>query len=329
LADKTTSIVALAHDSAWGGSTHRDSNVDDATQSIFRKLYELAGTVRTDSIDEEMGEMCRHSLFAKIRNGERVTQEQVDSASQTFITVTQRFMPPELVHSFIDNACVMQLPPEIEEADLVPGFTHDESIAGGDAALRLSNEMKRFTHREVLRCLAWNRAAPEIPVAIAHFISLIRAYTEVLAEMVTRRSPSAGEKFERFASQWASRNLLKFTNLALWVRGNHRGQGDAFVIDQPLIDEAMELLNRSAAFTWSVQKDAAVSSSAVERIHCPAQAFVQKLIVNQGTLLRVIQFVQSEAARIPCPPELSASLDFMREFAEKEETRIHAKTPNG
>ncbi len=296
--------------------------MDDTTQSIFRKLHALSGAVGAESIDEEMGEMCRHSQFAKIHDGERVTQEQVDSASQAFITVTQRFMPPELVHSFIDNACAMQLQPEIEQADLVPGFTHDESTAGGDATLRLTHEMKKFTRREVLRCLAWNRAAPEIPVAIAHFINLICSYTEVLSEMVSRRSPNAGQKFDRFANQWASRNLLKFTNLALWVTGNGRGQGDAFVIDQPLINDAMDLLNRSDSFTWHVQKDASVSGCPVERIRCPAQAFIQKLVVNQGTLLRVIHFVRGEAARTPCAPELRASLDFMRGFAETEEARI-------
>jgi hypothetical protein len=304
--------------------------VDDATQLILRQLYTLAATIDDDTIDEHMGEMCRHSFFAQIHRGETLTQEQIDAASHAFITLTERLMPPKLVAAFIDDACRMQLQPEIDEADLTPGFTTDETMAGADAALRMSNPMRKFTQAEVLVCLAWNQAAPEIPVAIAHFISLIRAYTEVITDMVARRSEAAAEKFVRFASQWSSRNLLKFTNLALSVSATCQLQTQPFVIDQPLISEAMDLLNRSGSFTWSVGQDEQVQQIDVDRIHCPAQAFLHKLIVNEQSLLGVIDFVKNEALRRPCAPELSRSLDFMRRFAAERQAEIsHASRPTG
>ena len=147
-------------------------------------------------------------------------------------------------------------------------------------------------------------------------------YIESLRQMVGRHSPEAAGKLVPFARQWAPKNVLKFVNIALFVTGRKRAGGGAFSVDQALVEEAMDLLNHSGAFTWDVSADTAVAQGAVTRIHCPAHAFLHRLLAKEGALMTVLEFVTAEAAKRPPPPELVKNLERMEQNAISEETGI-------
>src|SRR5262249_4719400 len=161
--------------------------------------------------------------------------------------------------------------------------------------------------QEALDCLQWNQGDPRIPVAIAHLIQLVEGYIEGLRGIVARRSPAAADKLTPFARQWAPKNVLKFVNIALFVTGRRRAGGGAFTIDQAVIEEAMDLLSHAGAFTWDASADAAIARGSVSRVHCPAHAFLHKLLAKEGALMTVIDFIAEEAARTPPLPELARS----------------------
>lgn len=289
---------------------------------FLARMEAIAAGVDEATIAGELGEMCRQSFFYELRRGARFSQERVDAAERAFTTATERLMPAELIHEFIVHGCAIGIMPRIDQAELVPGFTSDESFAGGDAAARLANPAKKFTQAEVLACLRWNRAAPEVPVAIAHLIDLLQTYAEGLCELVAARSPAAAEVVAGFAKQWSPKNVLKFLNAALFVCG--RAKGERFAVDQALAADAMNLLNRSGAFHWQAEPEGGMLAKNPLRIHCPAQPFLHKLVANQGSLIAVIDFVAREIAKKPCDPDVEASIAFMREVAEAEEAGIRA-----
>lgn len=294
----------------------------NARRALAQRMEEIAGTVIPDAIEAEMGPMCMRSFFQLVHQGAPVTQGDVDGASQAFSRLTERLLPPGVVHRFVEQACAMRLLPESGYGDLVPGYTEDESIAGADAATRRTSPMKKFTEQEILACLAWNQREPRILVALAHLIQLLETYIETVRHMVGRHSPEAAEKLVPYARQWAPKNVLKFVNVALFVAGTRRSGGAAFEVDQALIEEAMNLLNHSGAFTWEAAIDSSIPRSAVDRIHCPAHGFLHRLLAQEGTLMTVIAFVTAEAARKPPAPEIKKSLAFMEQRAISEETGI-------
>jgi hypothetical protein len=294
----------------------------ESRRALAQQMEALAGTVIAGTIDEEMGPMCHQSFFQLVHQGAPVTQQAVEDASQAFARLTDRLMPPAVVHRFVQQACAMRLLPESRYADLVPGFSSSEAIAGGDAAARRTSPMKKFTEEEVLACLAWNQREPQILVALAHLIQLLETYVETIRHMAGRRSPEAAERLVPFARQWAPKNVLKFVNVALFVAGTKRSAGGAFTVDPSLIEEAMDLLSHSGAFTWEAQADSAVPEGSVTRIHCPAHGFLHRLLAKEGALMTVIDFVAAEAARRPPAPEVKKSLEFMEQRAISEETGI-------
>lgn len=294
----------------------------DARRALAQNLDEIARSVSAATIEAEMGPMCHQSFFQLVHRGAGVTQETVEDASRAFSALTERLMPAALVHRFVQQTCSMRVYPEARHADLVPGFTSNETIAGGDAATRLTSPAKKFTQQEALDCLVWNQRAPAVPVAIAHLVQLVEGYIEGLRRAVVRYSPEAAEKLVPFARQWAPKNVLKFLNIALFVTGKKRAGGGAFSVDQALIEEAMDLLNHSGAFTWDVQADTAVPQGAVTRIHCPAHGFLHKLVAREGALMTILEFVEAEAAKTPPPAALRQSLDRMEQNAISEETGI-------
>jgi hypothetical protein len=279
--------------------------------TFLPKMQAIAAAVRADRIDDEMGEMCQKSLFFEHHRGSRVSQERVDRAEHAFSTITDRLMPAPLIHEFVLHACATRVPVEIEHAELAPGFTDDEALAAQDAAARLAIPMKKFTRAEVLACVRWNAAEPLVAVGIAHMVALVHVFAEGMCALVAERSPEAAQKLGAFASQWAPKNVLKFLNAAIFVVGGGRA------VDQPLLDEAMNLLNRSGAFQWTEAR-----ATAPLHIHCPAQSFLHKLVVNEGTLLAVIGHVAAEAAREPNDASLAASIAFVRQVAATEEQGI-------
>lgn len=285
---------------------------EDPSRMLARSLDEIARGVAAETIEAEMGPMCMGSFFQRVHSGEEVSQEAADEASRAFTALTDRLMPAGLVHRFIQQACASRMMPETRYADLVPGFTTDESLAGSDAATRLKSPAKKFTEQEVLACLRWNQADPRTPVALAHLIQLVEGYVEGLRHIVARRSPEAANKLAPYARQFAPKNVLKFLNVALFVTGTRRAGGGAFTVDRALVEEAMDLLNYSGAFTW----DAAI------RIHCPAHAFLHRLLAKEGALMTVLDFVTAEAGRKPPAPKLGESLAFMERAAISEETGI-------
>jgi hypothetical protein len=294
----------------------------DARRSVAQSLDEIARSVSAATIEAEMGPMCHRSFFQLVHQGSAVTQEAVEDASRAFAALTERLMPAALVHRLVQEACSMRLFPEGRYADLVPGFVSSEAIAGGDAATRLASPTKKFTQQEALDCLAWNQREPSIPVAIAHLVQLVEGYIEGLRHHVKRHSPEAADKIVPFARQWAPKNVLKFVNIALFVTGRKRALGGAFSVDRALVEEAMDLLNHSGAFTWDVRADTAVAQGSVTRIHCPAHAFLHKLLAKEGALMTVIDFVSAEAAKRPPPAKLLESLERMEQNAISEETGI-------
>ncbi len=288
--------------------------------TFLPKMQAIAAAVRADRIDDEMGEMCHKSLFFEHTRGAPVAQERVDEAEHAFSTVTDRLMPASLVHEFVVHALLSGIPVQIEQADLVPGFSDDESLAGQGPAARAANPMKKFTRAEVLGCLRWNAADARVPAAIAHLIALVQVYAEGMCALVADRSPEAAEKLSAFAQQWSPKNVLKFLNAALFVVGGKDGSGPRS-IDKALLDEAMNLLNRSGAFLWTEAR-AATPGAAPLHIHCPAQSFLHKLVVNEGTLLAVLDHVFARAARRPPDENLAASLAYLQEVAKAEELGI-------
>ncbi|MFT3768982.1 MAG: hypothetical protein QM820_26375 [Minicystis sp.] len=294
----------------------------DPRRALAQSLDEIARGVAASTIEAEMGPMCHRSFFQLLHEGSPVTQEAVDEASQSFARLTDRLMPPALVHRFVVQACSNRLLPAARHADLVPGFTDGESIAGADAATRRRSPIKKFTQQEALDCLQWNQREPRIVVALAHLVDLVEGYIEGLRHIVARTSPEAAEKLAPFARQWSPKNVLKFVNIALFVTGRKRAGSDSFTIDQPLIEEALDLLNHSGAFTWEVSADTAVTPGSVSRIHCPAHGFLHRLLAQEGTLLTVIDFITTEAARKPPPPALIKCLETMERNAISEETGI-------
>jgi hypothetical protein len=289
---------------------------EDARRALAQGLDEIARGVSAATVEAEMGPMCHTSFFQLVQQSAGVTQEDVDDASRAFTTLTERLMPAALVHRFVQQACANRLMPETRYADLVPGFTPDEAIAGGDAAVRLASPMKKFTLQEVLDCLRYNQADPRTVVALAHLIQLVEGYIEGLRHLVARRSPEAAEKLVPYARQWAPKNVLKFVNVALFVEGRKRAAGGPITVDQPLVEAAMDLLNHSGAFTWDPQ------GSSVSRIHCPAHAFLHRFLAKEGALITVLDFVSAEAKRKPQASKLAESLAFMERAAISEETGI-------
>ncbi len=299
----------------------------------------VADTVEAATITEAMGGMCHRSYFFALRDGEALTQVDIDAAAHAFITLTERLLPAPLVARFITHACARGTMPQIDQAELVPGFTHDESLAGAEPSRRLAQPRKKFARSEVLACLAENRARPALPVAIAHFVSLLYAFTQGLEALVGRRSPEAAAALSPFLDQWAPKNVLKFFNVAIFVSARaherqraQRARGKKgsrqrrqargpLLVDRPVLEEAMNLLNRSGAFTWSADDDAATLGRPL-RIHCPAQSFLHKLVVHEGALGHVIDFVATEARRTPLHPDLAASFAFVRAAAAREAERI-------
>ncbi|MBM4358126.1 MAG: hypothetical protein FJ096_08440 [Deltaproteobacteria bacterium] len=284
----------------------------------------LAAGVDADRIEGELGAMCQRSLFFALRAGEAVTQADIDVASRAFITVTERLMPAPVLHGFVEHACATRILPNLDQPDLVPGFTDDESFAGKDAAARLSNPLKKFTREEVLACLRWNQREPEVPVAVAHLFDLIHTYVAALADLVGRRSPRAADRLAPFVAQWQPKNALTFVNVALHVAASRRARGGTLAIDQAAIVDAVALLDRSGAFTWHSKDDDATVTETPLRIHCPGQAFLHKVLANQATLSLVLRFVRAEARRSPLEPDVAASLAFVREAALREEAGIAA-----
>lgn len=294
----------------------------DERRALAQGLDEIAQSVSATTIEAEMGSMCQRSFFQLLHEGSPVTQDEVEDASQAFAHVTERLMPAPLVHRFVQQACSARLFPEARHADLVPGFTSNEAIAGGDAATRRASPMKKFTQQEALDCLQWNQREPRIVVALAHLIQLVEGYIEGLRHTVARRSPEAADKLVPFARQWSPKNVLKFVNIALFVTGRERAPDGSFTVDRALIEEAMDLLSHSGAFTWEVAEDSAIAPGAVARIHCPAHAFLHKLLAREGALLTVIDFITAEAARKPPAPRIVTSLESMERNAISEETGI-------
>jgi len=296
---------------------------EDPAPAFLHRMARIADGIDVAAIDAEMGEMCSQSLFALLRQGTRVSQERIDAAEAAFTTLTERLMPADLIDEFIAHACAMGIMPQIDQADLVPGFTSSETLAGGDAAVRLASPNAKFTQEEALACLRWNVADPRVPVAIAHLIGLTQTYADGLCELVSRRSPEAAAKLEGFSRQWSPKNVLKFVNIALFVTASAKSSlSRTFTIDQPIIAEAMNLLNRSGAFTWNAARDAAMPQKTALRIHCPAQPFLHKLVVNQGGLVKLLDFVGAGAKRTPCDGDLAASLELIRRYAAAEENGI-------
>ncbi|APR78310.1 Hypothetical protein A7982_03657 [Minicystis rosea] len=295
---------------------------NEARRALAQSLDEIARGVSAATIDAEMGPMCHRSFFQLLHEGAPVTQADVDDAALAFSKLTERLMPTGMVHRFVLQACSMRLFPEGRHADLVPGFTIDEAIAGSDAATRRQSPMKKFTQQEALDCLRWNQREPRIAVAIAHLVQLVEGYIEGLRHIVARRSPEAAEMLVPFARQWAPKNVLKFVNIALFVAGRRRTGSEVFTVDQTLIEEALDLLNHSGAFTWDVGADSAVAKGAVTRIHCPAHAFLHRLLAKEGTLMTVIDFISTEAARKPPSPDLVKNIELMERNAISEETGI-------
>ena len=294
----------------------------DGPRALAAKLDEIAASVSASSIEAEMGAMCQRSFFGVLHSGEPLGQGDVDEATQAFSKLTDRLMPVASVHAFVRQTIQNKLMPESVYADLVPGFTSDEALAGKGAAERRASPAKKFTEGEVLDCLAWNQRDPAVLVAIAHLVQLTEGYVEGLRHVVARRSVPAAEKLGPFAAQWAPKNVLKFLNIALFVAGRQRAEGGAFTVDQALIEAAMDLLNYSGAFTWEVHADAAIAGGAVRRIHCPAHSFLHRLLVKEGALVTVLDFVAAEAARKPPPPALVKSLELVERQAISEETGI-------
>jgi hypothetical protein len=282
----------------------------------------VAAGVDAERIEAELGAMCQRSLFFALRAGERVTQAEIDAASRAFLLTTERLMPAAVLHGFVEHACATRILPRLDPSDLVPGFTDDETFAGKDAAARLANPTKKFTREEVLACLRWNQREPEVAVAVAHLIDLIHTYIAALAELVARRSPEAADRLDPFVAQWQPKNALTFVNLAIHVAATRRAKGGPLVVDQATIVDAVALLDRSGAFTWSSKDDTTTVSDSPLRIHCPGQAFLHKILANQATLTRVLRFVRSEAARTPIAPEIAESLAFVRDLAAREEAGI-------
>jgi hypothetical protein len=287
----------------------------------------IAATIDASRIELELGAMCQRSLFFELRQGASLTQAEIDHASQAFITATERLMPPAVVHGFIEHACRTRILPQLDAADLVPGFTADEALAFADAELRAAHPMKKFTQSEVLACLAWNQRFPAVPVALAHLIELVQTYAAALANFVERRSPAAAAKLGPFVSQWSPKNVMKFLNLALYVSARAQGHEPEEILPQERVVEAMTLLHRSGAFTWLSTDDAGTSTREPLKIHCPAQAFLHKLLVNQGSLVTVLEFVRAELGRTPVAPELTASEAFVREAARREAEGVRAHGP--
>jgi hypothetical protein len=294
----------------------------DARRALALALDEIARGVSGATIDAEMGSMCRQSFFQLLHEGSPVTQEAIEEASQRFADLTARLMPPGLVRRFVEQACSMRLLPEGRYADLVPGFTSSEEIAGADADARRASPLQKFTQQELLDCLAWNDREPRIVVAVAHLIQLVATYVEGLRHLVARHSPEAATKLVAFARQWAPKNVLKFLNVALFVTGRRREGGGPFTVDQALIGEAMDLLSHAGAFRWEVQADVSVGPAAVTRIQCPAHRFLHLLLVNEGALMTVVDFVAAEASREPVPPALVEHLELVRRRAISEATGI-------
>jgi hypothetical protein len=177
----------------------------------------------------------------------------------------------------------------------------------------------------VLTALRYADADPALAVAIAHFVELVQTYAAALANLAGRRSPGVEEKLQPFVFQWSPKNVMKFVHTAASVAASRRGLlGEAdgtpqpFEVDQALLTEAVSLLNKSGAFTWTSRDDAAMSLADERRIHCPAQAFLHKVIVNQGSLMTVLAFVRAELRRSPVAPELQASVAFVRATATRE-----------
>ena len=282
----------------------------------------IATSVDPTRIEGELGAMCQRSLFFALRAGSPVSQADIDAATRAFLTITERLMPTQVVHGFVEHACQSRILPSIDHAALVPGFTHDESFAGKDGAARSDNPLKKFTRSEALGCLRWNQREPAVAVAMAHLIDLIHTYVAALGELVARRSPAAGEALQPFIAQWRPKNALTFVNVAIHVAATRRCKDAPLVVDHRTIVDAVTLLDRSGAFVWNSKDDRATLLDVQRRIRCPAQAFLHKLLANQGTLALVLRFVRTEAARVPLAPEVEASLEFIRQAAVREEALI-------
>ena len=294
----------------------------DGPRALAAKLDEIAASVSASSIEAEMGAMCQRSFFGVLHSGEALGQGDVDEATQAFSKLTDRLMPVASVHAFVRQTIQNKLMPESVYADLVPGFTSDEALAGKGAAERRASPAKKFTEGEVLACLAWNQKDPAVLVAISHLVQLTEGYVEGLRHVVARRSVPAAEKLGPFAAQWAPKNVLKFLNVALFVEGRRRGDGEAIRVDAELIEQAMDLLNASGAFTWEVSEDPSVTVGSVERIHCPAHGFLHRFLAKEGALLTVLDFVRAEAAKKPVHASIKKSLEVMERTAISEETGI-------
>jgi len=298
---------------------------------FLRRMDAIAARLDPSTLDAELGAMCKRSLFFALRQGATVSQREIDVASHAFITATERLMPPGVLHGFIEHACSTRILPRIDEGELVPGFTIDEGLAGADASTRRAHPVKKFTQAEVLACLRWNQREPDVAVALAHLVDLIQTFAAALGTLAGRYSPSAEAMLGPFVVQWLPKNVLKFMNLAIYVCGTRRSGLDAFEVDQSLIVEAVTLLDKSGAFTWTAREDSGAESASDLRIHCPAQAFLHKLLANEGSLMTVLEYVRAEALRSPVEPDVQSSFAFVRNTAARElagVTRFGAEWPN-
>lgn len=285
-------------------------------------MQAIAAGVDARTLDAELGPMVHRSLFFALRQGEPVSQADVDQASKAFLGAIERLVPTSVLHDFTLHACASGVVPILDHAELAPGFTEDESFAWGDAAARKASPNKKLTRAEVLECLRWNQAEPVFPTAVAHVVDLTHTYVAAIAEFVAARDPLAAERLAPFVAQWQPKNVLKFVNVATYVAAKRRAKGGKPIVDQAAIAEGITLLDKSGAFTWSSRDDASTASLPPVRIHCPAQAFLHKLLANQATLAYVFRFVSHEAGRRPLHPDLAASLEFVRSVARREELGI-------
>jgi hypothetical protein len=296
----------------------------EARKRLAQDMDEIARGVSAATIEAEVGPMCTRSFFQLLHEGAPVTQAEIEAASRSFATATERLMPAALVARFVEHACATGHLPEVRHVDLAPGFASSEAFAYAAGPARLASPAKKLTEGEVLGCLAWNERDPRVPTAIALLVQLVEMYVEGLRQLVARRSPEAASRLAPFARQWAPKNVLKFLNAAIYVAGRRRDGADPVAVDRALVEDAMDLLHGAGAFTWDVPTDPTVPRGDVTRIHTPAQAFLHRLVAKENALVTVLDAVVAEAAKRPPSPVVARALALVEQRAITEQMGIRS-----
>lgn len=229
------------------------------------------------------------------------TQDDVNREMKVFRDMTELLMPGNTVAAFIDERCVrgdmnicfntgfpFLIVPQSAEMLREP-LREQATIDEREATF------SKFTHAEVRGCLQFCLECPDLLLSLISFQQLLNAYLIELREKIGAINEGVASELEAFHRHWATANNLKRTlMMAIYMVFPNKGDAKSalFASDQQIVTQAFQFLTACNAFTVSRPPQSSASGEKLT-FGCPAYPFLQEMIVQQGSLVRIIETLRN------------------------------------